>query len=236
MRKSHVDLALLVEKNQHIDSDLVAALQFERPDAAAWGSPALETAVIEYVDDFSSHLNVFEGFSHRRLKRRLTAAGVALGLALLWTAIFPRHVGAFLSRFLLGSAHYPTATIIVQIRVAGVTTLGCLTTETAAPGVRRGLRRPRSGQAPHGEPLVFDVLCRGVLPESGTIELRSLESGTTVELPLAKIATPGRDSTAASEARPVPSFPASSILWPIRSIWATPGPIRSKCMRSRFRS
>ena len=36
-RESEVDMALMVERQKHIDSDLVAALQFESPEAPAWG-------------------------------------------------------------------------------------------------------------------------------------------------------------------------------------------------------
>src|SRR5262245_59914166 len=37
-RETDVDLALLVERQQGIDSDLVAALQFESSEARSWGS------------------------------------------------------------------------------------------------------------------------------------------------------------------------------------------------------
>src|SRR5687767_452153 len=40
--ESELDMALLVERQQEIDSDLVAALQFESPTAARWGSTQLE--------------------------------------------------------------------------------------------------------------------------------------------------------------------------------------------------
>src|SRR5688572_10674938 len=36
-RESEIDMALLVERQQEIDSDLVAALQFESPEANRWG-------------------------------------------------------------------------------------------------------------------------------------------------------------------------------------------------------
>src|SRR5262245_10487730 len=50
--ESELDMALLVERQQRIDSDLVAALQFESPEAPRWGSAQLETAVIDYVAEF----------------------------------------------------------------------------------------------------------------------------------------------------------------------------------------
>ena len=46
-RESDIDMALLVERQNKIDSDLVAALQFESPEAKGWGSVRLEDAVID---------------------------------------------------------------------------------------------------------------------------------------------------------------------------------------------
>lgn len=181
VRETDVDLALIVERNQHIDSDLVAALQFSSPEAKTWGSTQLETAVIDYVDDFSTHLNVLEGFSYRRLKRRLWTGGTVLVIALLWTAIFPRHVGAFLNRLLLGSAHYPTKTQIARIRMNDAITL------TREPG-EEAVREPV--KAPHGEPLAVEILARGVIPADGLVRLTSKTSGTHVEVPLTKAGTP----------------------------------------------
>src|SRR4051794_32270907 len=46
-RESELDMALLVERQQRIDtSDIVAAIQFDAPGAATWGSGQLQAAVI----------------------------------------------------------------------------------------------------------------------------------------------------------------------------------------------
>ena len=37
-RESEVDMALLIEREERIDTDLVAALEFESPVAPTWGS------------------------------------------------------------------------------------------------------------------------------------------------------------------------------------------------------
>ena len=68
--ESEIDMALLVERQQEIDSDLVAAIQFEAPEAARWGSPQLESAVIDYVASVGRGINVFEGFSREQMLRR----------------------------------------------------------------------------------------------------------------------------------------------------------------------
>src|SRR4051794_12652092 len=70
-RETELDMALLVERQQKIDtSDIVAAIQFDSPESAAWGSGQLRGAVIDYVSEFSRGWNVFEGFSRKPLARR----------------------------------------------------------------------------------------------------------------------------------------------------------------------
>src|SRR5215218_5670832 len=49
VQESEVDMALLVERQQQIESDLVAAIQFEDDVQGRWGSRELELAVIDYV-------------------------------------------------------------------------------------------------------------------------------------------------------------------------------------------
>src|SRR5262245_12545308 len=49
--ESVTDMALMIEGEQRIDSDLIAALQFESPQSAGWGSHDLQHAVIDYVAD-----------------------------------------------------------------------------------------------------------------------------------------------------------------------------------------
>ena len=71
-----VELALQVEHRQGIDSDLVAAMQFEESEARTWGSEELENAVISQVADLSPQLNVFAGFSAADFRRRLGTAAV----------------------------------------------------------------------------------------------------------------------------------------------------------------
>ncbi len=117
--ETDLDMALMVERQQKIDSDLVAALQFETPQAARWGSTQLEHAVIDYVAEFGKGWNVFEGFTRQELVRRAAALSATVALLGLAVAIFPSHSAAFINRFFLGSAHYPTRTTIEQILVNG---------------------------------------------------------------------------------------------------------------------
>src|SRR5687768_2627567 len=97
-RESEIDMALLVERQQEIDSDLVAALQFESAEAARWGSPQLETAVIDYVAAVGRGINVFEGFSREQMTRRAMTLGITLVILLALAALFPGHATAFFNR------------------------------------------------------------------------------------------------------------------------------------------
>jgi hypothetical protein len=62
VKEDLVQMALLVERQQQIDSDLVAALQFEGAPATAYGSTQLKTAVVDYVAQAAPGINVFDGF------------------------------------------------------------------------------------------------------------------------------------------------------------------------------
>lgn len=182
--ETELDMALLVERQQKIDSDLVAALQFESADANRWGSQQLETAVIDYVAEFGQGLNIFEGFSREQLTRRaqlLVGTLVILGLSIAW---HPAHARAFLNRLMLGSAHYPTRTQLVDVVVNG-TSLG------ADPvRYRDADGKPRMLKAAYGQPLVIEVLAAGVLPEAGRAELRTVRSGLRAPIDLVKSGEP----------------------------------------------
>ncbi len=167
VRESVEDMALLVERQQKIDSDLIAALQFETPAASTWGSKQLEGAVIDYVAHVGSHLNVFEGFSRTQMIRRGTMLAVTVVLLLAAGILYPLHAGTFFNRLLMGSRHYPTATTIERIVV----------------NQRSVLEENNDGSAPHslkaaqGRPLEFAVLTRGRSPEPRTVTL--LATGVT---------------------------------------------------------
>lgn len=162
------DLALLVERRQKIDSDLVAALEFDGqltrgrastatlksipPDRAAAGSPQLRAAVVDYVSDFVSTLNVAEGEDSRPMRRRLVWATGLVGIAVLLSLVFPSHALAFFDRLLLGTRHYPSRTRIADFLVNSHSALA----ELAA--------------MPEGALIRFSVRLEGVLPE--LVEMR----------------------------------------------------------------
>ena len=174
-RETEIDMALLVERQQQIDSDLVAALQFESPEAARWGSPQLETAVIDYVAAVGRGINVFEGFSRTQMTRRASVLGITGLVLLTLAALFPGHAAAFFNRLLLGSMHYPTRTRIEELVVAGRPVFAA----------REHGSQPLAIKAAQGRGVKFLVAAGGALPEKGTIRLQSrgaASSKTSIEL------------------------------------------------------
>lgn len=177
-RETLTDVALWVENKQQIDSDLVAALQFDSPESALWGSPSLRTAVIDYIHEFSQGLNVFEGFEWGLLPRRASwLSGLVVCLALV-VGIFPRHASVFFNRLRLGKQHYPTRTTIDEVAING-----------------HSVSLDEDGQTVnvvYGEPVQFQVRGEGALPASGTVKLVS--EGKNAEVALEPAVTAGRFS------------------------------------------
>ncbi|MBI1901556.1 MAG: hypothetical protein HYS13_10660 [Planctomycetia bacterium] len=177
-RPTILALAVGVERRNHIDTDLVAALEFETPQAQSWGSPQLQSAVITRAAESGKDLNVFGGLSYRRAA---VAGGVFLALvaaAAVSAIVFPDHAAAFVSRLLLGSAHYPTKTRIERLLVNDAT----VSPSASAPGDLKG---------PFGKPLTFTVLASGELPPRGRVRLAGADGHDAI-LDLAPLDVPDR--------------------------------------------
>jgi hypothetical protein len=179
-RETELDLALSVEKERLIDSDLVAALQFERQfeegRAAVWGSQELREGVVDSVADLAGDLDVFEGLTGKRPRWRLTALGAAALIVASGVLCFPGHAAAFFERCLLRSRHYPTRTVIEEVAVNGL----------------RLDRRTGDGTPPssaYGQPVRFEARASGALPPGGRVEVRSQGSDLSSRVEL----KPGAD-------------------------------------------
>ncbi|MFM7073558.1 MAG: hypothetical protein ACKO38_17355 [Planctomycetota bacterium] len=180
--ESLVEVALLVERTHRIDTDLVAALQFEQPEARDWGSSQLETAVIDQVADRGQALDVFEGFSRAPASGRLfwlTIAGGGLVIAML---LFPGHARVLWNRLMLGALHYPTKTLIQRIAINDQLVL-----DAAAQGTA-----PRRSAAAQSRGLMFLARVDGERPASGSVRVSSLRGGVTRPVDLVEVAADER--------------------------------------------
>lgn len=171
--ESDQDIALLVEQQHKIDSDLVAALQFEQAKAAEWGSSRLEQAVVDYVAEFSPSLDVYQGFSYRPLPNRAAILGMTMLILAGFALAFPGHATAFWNRFLLGSAHYPTKTRIQSITVNGQN----------VPVFAEG--EPIQVRIPYGQQILVEIQCGGVVPAIGYANLSGVNSDAANRIDLA---------------------------------------------------
>jgi len=167
-KESLNDLALFVERRQGIDSDLVAALQFEGDQEHHWGSAQLEDAVISRVAEIGRGLNVFDGLSYETLVRRAIVLILTTLLTITAIAVAPNYVTSFFNRFFLGSAHYPTKTHIERITINGKTVL------------EEGAVLMPSIKVPFGQPLKYQVHCLGEIPKNGKVILSSATAGGAV--------------------------------------------------------
>lgn len=168
IRESELDVALSMEKAHGIDSDFVAALQFERPDAQAWGSSTLRSAVVEYVAEFGREWTSAAPLWNRILAGR---AGWAAALLAVFAALgiaSPGVLRAFVDRMALGAGHYPTWTQIERLVIAGHDVVPAAGGTIAAPA---------------GRPLVIEVRWSGRPPRDGRAEFVP-DSGGSARVPL----------------------------------------------------
>ncbi len=173
--ETDLDMALMVERQKGIDSDLVAALQFETPGAKDWGSNHLQTAVIDYVAEFSRGLNVYEGFSAAALVRRAGILLATLALVALGIVLFPNHARTFFNRLALGSQHYPTRTHIDTVLI------NRRPIELTADAV--------AARSPYGQAVRFTVVGSGELPVGGKVIVTTRGGGSTKEVELLRDTT-----------------------------------------------
>lgn len=171
-----LEVALMVERQQHIDSDLVAALQFEQPEAVQWGSPQLEQAVVAQVAELSPRINVAEGLPLESLKRRATGTALVVAALAAGGILYPDYLTAFLTRMLLSDARYPTRTRLLTVSVNGTATL------------EAGRKTAAQVRSPISHPVLFEIQADRFIPESGSGQVRitSQDGSISTEIPLLK--------------------------------------------------
>jgi hypothetical protein len=162
--EQETDLALIVERRHGLGGDLVAALQFQSDEAAAWGSAQLERAVIRSIEDVGREIDPFDGFSWKPLPSRSGWFVLAVASIAVAAAFYPAHANAFLQRLALADVAYPTRTQIAALSING---------HEIVLGESTPLR------APAGLPLVFAATAGGERPRSGTVSLTGGSGATT---------------------------------------------------------
>jgi hypothetical protein len=172
VRETDLDLAMLVEREQGIDSDLVAALQFEQPGSGGWGSDVLRSAVVEYVADFGKTWSIPTRVPQAALVRRLGWLAAAVAGIAAAALLRPDVATAFVNRMLLGGMHYPTKTRIESLAIGG-------------ERVELAAGRAAVVKTPLGQPLDVAVGLAGRIPESGRVRLTQIDDGTVASLELA---------------------------------------------------
>lgn len=159
MSESELETAMRVERKHSLSTDLVAAMQFSDAGRPQFGSEELRTATIDQTARLTPSLDYLEGFSRKELHQRLLVFAFS-GLVFVGTMLtFPGYGSAFLNRFFLGGAHYPTRTLLADVESPGDVTA-------------------------FGLPVIFKVRAGGELPEKGRVKLRTASSGLTAEVEL----------------------------------------------------
>ncbi|MBI3865917.1 MAG: hypothetical protein HY290_28920 [Planctomycetia bacterium] len=203
--ESIIDMALAVERRQGIDSDLVAALQFDSAGAKAWGSTQLETAVVDRAAALGKNLPSEPGDSDVRLRRKAIPLAIAVVALVCAAAVYPGHFMAFFNRFVLGSAHYPTQTMIKRIVINGAEApAGADVKVPFSPGLR------------------FEIESSGVAPDAGEVRLFAEEGGAATSVLL----RPGASSDMfTGELAFMPESAVYQVF--LGDAWSEPGTIRA---------
>ncbi len=162
-RESLTQTALAVERQQQIDGDLVAALEFESRQPGRRESAALTGAVVDYVAAATPGLRVFEKTLPTGFAKRLSWLAVCISVAFAILIAAPHQTAVFFDRLCLGSKHYPTRTQIEQIFVNQVVVFSSETSGTALADCK----------VAEGQPLKFVVRCAGGRADQGSVEIVS---------------------------------------------------------------
>ena len=152
-------LALMVDRQRGLQSDVIAAIQFDDDGRRQYGSTRLRDAVVARTAQASGQFDFLEGFSRGQLGRRLAIFGLSVAICAGPGIVFRGHAAAFFNRLFLGGAHYPTRTIIERIV------------------------SPRD-RAAYGQTVVFEVRVGGQRPSDGVVNIKALSTGLTTTVRL----------------------------------------------------
>ena len=170
-REEPMEMALRVQRHAGIDSDLIAALQFETPAATDWGSPHLTTALIENVSSRQRQVDLKGVVRREQLVKRLKMLGAVAAVWLVVGLLIPGYVGVFFNRLLLGAQQYPTLTQIKSIVING-------------RNVDLSSRVDSKIRIAYGRAVKFEVQATGPAVAGGRIEMAGNKGGQSAVISL----------------------------------------------------
>ncbi|MCX7401590.1 MAG: hypothetical protein NTY87_00460 [Planctomycetia bacterium] len=195
-REEPMEMALRVQRHAGIDSDLVAALQFESATKVDWGSPALTTALIDNVSSRQRQVDLKGVIRRDQLFKRMKMLGIVAAVWLLVTCLIPGYVGVFFNRLLLGAQQYPTLTQIKSIVVNGRT-------------IDLSKRGDAVVRVAYGRPVKFDIRATGPEISGGRIELSGAKGGQSAVVSLEPVVLATASTNPATPpAKPTPTPPS----------------------------
>lgn len=179
VRESWAQLALLIEKREGIESDVIAALQFESAGETPYGSVQLTDAVVDYVSHWSSEARILSQADSGKMLSWLAVMLLTIVGAVALAIAAPEITGAFFNRLALGGMHYPTDVAINEIRINDIVVL-----DRIVDGAQ-----PQQTPIPEQSSATFSVVCSGKIgsaaaPLPGVVRLRGANRGAAIELPL----------------------------------------------------
>ena len=182
VREQELDVALVVEQRVGIVSDLTAALQFDSPAAASWGSAQLRSALINRVADATRQINPLAGETWGRLPRQATLFVLATAVTAASVNCFPAYGRVFLNRLLLGQAPYPTQTQFARVIVNRQVVL-----DDSRGRTTDGMPAPEAAAVTRGFPVELFVEAAGRRPAAGQVFFQTGSSSQSRTLDLERL-------------------------------------------------
>ena len=162
VKESLIGIAAKIETHQNVQSDLVAALQFNDADMSQFGSVQLRNQVVEDTASLSTSLDYLFGFSRPELWKSLIKGFGTIAVVVAVAVAVPDYFSVFLQRIALGGDSYPTKTDILSLETM-------------------------EAHAVVGRPVTFVVRVdeNKVMPDSGVLKIRG-KNDTESELNLTR--------------------------------------------------
>ena len=115
VRESLIGIAAKIEAHQDVQSDLVAALQFNDANIDQFGSEQLRARVVNDTAQISPGIDYLFGFSRPALWKNLGKSLATVAIIIAVAISVPDYFNIFLRRIALGEESYPTKTVVLSL-------------------------------------------------------------------------------------------------------------------------